>query len=267
MPHTRHANPVTLRVRDITHMQFYAYRLASREGFSRIHSSRKLFLQYVLDAYLTVEGNRLEYIRQNQATIRAETYQGLLDFVEADVDPMDNTRPRQAGVRIVLPSSFLGGARYMQQQYNDAMAMVGRFGKPDFFITMTANPKWPDILAALPAGHEANFRPDIESRVFNLMTLEIEKDYNVNHVLGVTKCDLGNAEFQKTGHPHKHGLQTLRDQDKPLNAQDIDRTICAELPDPVTQPELYKIVTKYAILFLIFTITFKQLIFSNNLGA
>ena len=49
------------------------------------------------------------------------------------------------GKRIILPSSFMGGAKYQHQLYQDAMAIVRRFGKPDFFITFTCNPGWREI--------------------------------------------------------------------------------------------------------------------------
>ena len=42
----------------------------------------------------------------------------------------------------------------MQQNYLDAMTIVKTFGKPDLFITMTANPKWPEIRDNLRAGEE-----------------------------------------------------------------------------------------------------------------
>jgi Helitron helicase-like domain at N-terminus len=33
----------------------------------------------------------------------------------------------------------------MEQEYQNAMTLVGKFSKPDLFITFTANPKWPEI--------------------------------------------------------------------------------------------------------------------------
>lgn len=36
------------------------------------------------------------------------------------------------GEKIILPSSFPGSTRYFTEHYEDAMAIVRRFGKPDF---------------------------------------------------------------------------------------------------------------------------------------
>ena len=52
--------------------------------------------------------------------------------------------------------------------YLDAMALPRRFGKPDLFVTMTANPTWPEITASLPAGSHWQHHPDIVARVFLL---------------------------------------------------------------------------------------------------
>ena len=49
------------------------------------------------------------------------------------------------GIKTVLPASFHGSDRYMQQQYQDAMAVVRQFRKPDLFITVTCNPEWDEI--------------------------------------------------------------------------------------------------------------------------
>lgn len=66
---------------------------------------------------------------------------GLRDnLVAADVDF------GELGRRVVLPSGFTGGDRFMQQLFQDSMAIVRHFGKPTFFITFTANPHWPEIL-------------------------------------------------------------------------------------------------------------------------
>ena len=72
-----------------------------------------------------------------------------------------------AGRLVVLPASFVGGARYMAQCYQDSMALVRKFGKPTLFITMTCNPNWVEITREL-AGQAPNDRPDVIARVFRM---------------------------------------------------------------------------------------------------
>lgn len=66
--------------------------------------------------------------------------------------------------RVVLPGSFTGGPRFMQGLYQDAMALVRRLGKPDLFVTVTCNPKWPEITAATIPGQNAAERSDLIAR-------------------------------------------------------------------------------------------------------
>ena len=54
----------------------------------------------------------------------------------------------------------------MQQNYQDAMSIVRKFGKPDLFVTFTCNPKWREIFASLLYGQKPQDRPDIVARVF-----------------------------------------------------------------------------------------------------
>ena len=49
----------------------------------------------------------------------------------------------------MLPLSFTGGPRYQHQLYQDAMGIVHCFGKSDFFVTFTCNPRWQEITNAL----------------------------------------------------------------------------------------------------------------------
>lgn len=58
------------------------------------------------------EQDRLSFPRHNQATLRAELYQGIHDAMADDA-----ARPDSIGKRIVLPSSRIGSPRYMNQLY------------------------------------------------------------------------------------------------------------------------------------------------------
>ena len=90
----------------------------------------------------------------------------------------------QVGKQIILSSSFTGSTRYFQQLYQDAMAIVREFGKPDLFITVTCNPKWPEIKKELLPNQKASDRPNLIARVFKLKLEAITNDLFVKEVLG-----------------------------------------------------------------------------------
>jgi hypothetical protein len=54
----------------------------------------------------------------------------------------------------------------MAQNYQDAMSIVRKFGKPDLFVTFTCNPNWREIVSSLLYGQKPQDRPDIVARVF-----------------------------------------------------------------------------------------------------
>ena len=56
----------------------------------------------------------------------------------------------------------------MHEKAQDGLTYVRNFGSPDFFITMTCNPKWKEITENLFPGQSPKDRYDIVSRVFRL---------------------------------------------------------------------------------------------------
>ncbi|XP_065061666.1 uncharacterized protein LOC135688676 [Rhopilema esculentum] len=186
--------------------KFYAYRIACRDGFSTIHRAKLLFQQYLVDAYTKIEGNELTYIRTHQAQPRVESYQGLVDHIHRRAEAED----ANVGRIVILPSTFQGSPRNMQQNYQDAMTIVTKFGKPDIFLTMTANPNWPEVRENLLPHQTANDRPDVISRVFHLKLKELLCDLLERNVLGHVVAYVYTIELQKRGLPHAHMVVFLR---------------------------------------------------------
>ncbi|CAG8443187.1 16322_t:CDS:2 [Dentiscutata erythropus] len=67
----------------------------------------------------------------------------------------------EIGRHIILPSTFIDGPRDMYQRYQDAMALVQTYGKPDLFITITCNPWWNEIKSNLLPRQTPQDRPDL----------------------------------------------------------------------------------------------------------
>lgn len=127
-----------------------------------IQRSQRLFQEYIVDNYVKIEDARLTFLRTHQDKFRATKINLLKDAYAADADP------KLLGKRIVLPSSFVGSPRHMYQLYQDAMSIVRKLGKPDLFITITANPNWPEIKRELLSGQKPADRPDLIARQFRL---------------------------------------------------------------------------------------------------
>lgn len=218
--------------------QFYRYRLHTRSGErSTLFYGGRLFQQYVVDAFAACEATALDWIRKHQDKIRADVYQGLQDnLIHDDIDAA------ALGRRIVLPSSFTGGERFMQQLFQDSMAIVRHFGKPTFFITFTANPRWKDITEFLEQGQQPSDRPDLIARVFRLKVKQVLADLKKG-LFGPYQGHVYTIEYQKRGLPHMHLLLWLGSSARFLTPERIDQVICAELPPASWGSDLREIVT------------------------
>jgi hypothetical protein len=162
-----------------------------------------------------------------------DVLQGITDAV-AHGTPLKNL-----GKSTILPSSFTGGPRYMQQLYYDAIAIVRSHSKPDLFITMTCNPRWTEITENLAPGQTAQDRPDLVTRVFRLKLSALLEDILVNGILGRVVAHMYVTEFQKRGLPHAHILIIFAAADKLITPEDIDSIVLAQLLDQNLYPELY----------------------------
>ncbi|XP_020963329.1 uncharacterized protein LOC110264976 [Arachis ipaensis] len=212
----------TKKRKTISIREFFSYRIQMRlEGSSILLHSRRLFQQFLVDSYTMIESERLRYLRNNQPKLRVDKYNSLHEsLVRGEADAI------LSGQRIILPSSFTGGPRYMFNNCKDAFAICKYFGYPNYFITITCNPEWDEIKRLLHGtGLKAEDRPDIASRIFNVCTVE----------------------FQKRGLPHAHILLFMQPQYKPKSPDDIDSVISAEIPDKTNMPRLYAAVEKFMV--------------------
>ncbi|XP_076882563.1 uncharacterized protein LOC143531060 [Bidens hawaiensis] len=103
----------------VTMLEFFAYRIQDRPNtFSTMLNGRRLFQKILVDKYTMIEAQRLHFMRGKQHELRCDTYQSL-----RGMQSVGNTDVSTAGQRVILPSSFTGGARYMMQNYLDAMCL------------------------------------------------------------------------------------------------------------------------------------------------
>ena len=73
----------SMRNEGISLMKFYSHRLSVRKNsFNQLLRFGNLTGQYIIDSYMMIEGERLEYLINNQTRIRAETYAGVHDFLQ-----------------------------------------------------------------------------------------------------------------------------------------------------------------------------------------
>lgn len=223
----------------LSQTDYVAYRIQHRPGeFSLLLHAGRLLQQYLVDMWAAADQNRLNYLRHHQQEIRAALYSGLVDAINRDLD-LNNI-----GQRLILPSSYTGGPRYMKQCLQDSLALARYYRRIDLFITVTCNPTWPEITRELFPGQTAADRPDLCARVFNMKKKAIIEELYQKGIFGKTVAYVFTIEFQKRGLPHMHILIFLSDDDKILTPNEIDTVIRAYWPDPNTEPKLFETVKR-----------------------
>ncbi|XP_071731261.1 uncharacterized protein [Rutidosis leptorrhynchoides] len=225
------------RPRKMTNM-YYSYQIHDRSGiYSLLLRMGRLFQQYVVTIYCSIELDRMDYIRKKQKDIRNDYLSGLYDAIN-----IGDQTGADVGSRTILPASFTGGPRYMYSRYLDALAICRVFGNPLFFITFTCNVKWPEIARYLrPFPHlTPSDRADIVARVFHVKVTEFVAFLKEEKSLGPYRGVLYTIEYQKRGLPHCHTLLWVYSAAADPITDHLDDYISAELPDP----ELIQLLTR-----------------------
>ena len=239
----RHTDKKTKRV---SPREFFCFHINMRSSNSDfLFRFGRLFQEWVCLAFTTMESQRLKFQRNNQSSLRADSYKNIREAINDRCPLTDKVtaddHDLKLGKRIILSSSYVGSPRWFNSKFQDGMAICRKFRKPDLFITFTCNPYWKEISRELREGETVQDRPDLVSRVFKLKKDQLLKDIVVGQIFGKVVAFLWVIEFQKRGLPHAHILVILKEDDRPTEDKDIDDMISAQLPP---DPELYPVNSK-----------------------
>ncbi|KAI5412414.1 hypothetical protein KIW84_057184 [Lathyrus oleraceus] len=120
-------------------------RLTIREWFAfRIHSIsneaqtilrlRRLYQQFLVDGFTMMELEKLRWFIKNQSKLKVGKYH-YLTYARSN----GHTHGAKTGKRVMLPSSYVGSRRCMDQLYFDEMATCSYVGFLDLFMKFTCN--------------------------------------------------------------------------------------------------------------------------------
>ncbi|KAH7544828.1 hypothetical protein FEM48_Zijuj01G0027600 [Ziziphus jujuba var. spinosa] len=165
------------------------------------------------------EGNGRMYNLPTIAEVAALVV-GDFETSPADRDIIVETQTEELKWINELNASYLGpqlpfgGARYMIQNYQYAMAICKWAGYPELFITLTCSPKWPEVVRFVESrGLKPEDRLDILCRIFKVKQDQLVKDLRQNKIFGKVKA-----------------------------REDIDKIISVEIPDEANDPEYYVVI-------------------------
>ena len=123
----------------------------------------------MVDAFVNVEEDHLDYVRANKKDLCVEVYKGIHEVVlKGDIEGSSTGK-------IIVPSSLTGSPCYMINNYQYAMAICRAYGNPSLFITFTCNVNWPEIQRELRKDriYKHEDKPDIITRVFRSKVIDM----------------------------------------------------------------------------------------------
>ncbi len=137
-----------------------------------------------------------------------------------------------------LPSSVHGSPHHMTALAKNALVLVSEFDWPHVFITLSCNPKWPEIVSQLLDAQTAFDSPDVTAAVFKSRLDQMKMNIrNGKYCDGHKPTYLFHMiEYQYRSLPHAHldvRLDDANDIDDP-NREDlinfVNRHFAAEMP-------------------------------------
>jgi hypothetical protein len=128
---------------------------------THIQECKQLALEFYCDIWAQNEARVASFhaLPSQQAKYRM----GRKCAIEDQIGNAGNTA--DSSIPLILPSSFVGSAKWYHMLYLDALTLPQRYHCPDLFVTFTCNPKWPEIQRNLPQGHCYRDHPDLVARV------------------------------------------------------------------------------------------------------
>ena len=234
-PDVQNATRTRGKRQKISQLDSYSSLLHVRHNqFNDVLAGGMLTQQYMVDSYVKIESNWVNYLRVHQSNLHVKRYKGLTDYLNNRADRESLTMV----TAVILPSSFIGSPSAQKHNYQGALCITGKFKQPTLFLTMTCNPKWPEIFGNLLPGKTAADRPDLVPRVFNLKLKALIADIEKGQIFGQVVARIHVIEFQKRDLPHCHMLIWIRDEGVPKTE---------EIPDKETNSKLHVMVMPHLI--------------------
>jgi hypothetical protein len=180
--------------RKVSLLDWIRHLIMHRDIPTHLQRCEKLSLEFYCDIYAQHEARQASFHKspRQQALYRSSKFQAVYDQLQRD----DSSNLASLGRPVILPSSFVGSPRYYQQLYLDALTLPHRYHKPDLFITMTCNPHWGEITAAIPSNSHWRHHPDIVARVFMMKFASVLAEITVSQIFGPVLAFVWRIEWQ-----------------------------------------------------------------------
>ena len=226
---------------DLTLLQYLQIHIYQNPALCTYGRLGQVYLLHMYVRYRRLQAEQTMRITQvyNSTQRRLVRYHQL---VEAR-----NEEPTIIGRLACLPSSLPFTPANQREHISDLTALIVEYGPPDFFITMTANPLWPEVVSlARHKGIDSTrfySHADIVNKAFYRRNLDLRRFLAADFFRPVSpnrKQWLANRiEYQKRLNVHSHTLFRSGVCPGDMN---IDEVVTCAIPDE--ECELKELVTQ-----------------------
>ena len=198
--------------------------------------SGRLLGEYIVDMFSRWEDCNLKFQRQNNASNNRTV---MLSIKKKNLEKSKETNEKISGSRrTILGSSFTGSNRYKHKKSKQAMALANEDGIPHYFLTMTCNPQWREIVENLSPGQKASDRPDLIARVFKIKLDELIRCLKESDWCGSKATYIVyTIEEQEKGLLHVH-LIFRTQMAPPRTSEEILKVVQASVPQDRATKEM-----------------------------
>jgi hypothetical protein len=158
---------------------------------------------HVCDQRLSIIGNIRNQIMMGQTRERSVE---LTDQEQENRHAAGYTNPDVPKKESYLPGSAHGSPRHIAALARSALALVSEWGCHHVFLTLTCNPRWPEILSQLHDGQTAFDCQDVTTDVFKSRQNLMKKNIRNGKYFGGREITytFHVIEYQFCGLPHAH---------------------------------------------------------------
>ena len=163
-----------------------------------------------------------------------------------------NLDPNLLGYCIVLLSSFFGKNHFINQYYQDLIAIIYKYSHLSIFIIFTANLKQDKITYKLLPSQTAIDRPNLVTRIFYIKITHLLYNLKRKQIFGQYYGSIQTIKYQKQGLPYLYLLLFLypHDRNRLLNLAIINYFISTKLLQLEDNPTSY--LTKIIKLIIVY---------------
>ena len=139
----------------------------NEKRFNQLMYFDRFFQHFVVDIFIYIELNNLNWVRINQSQLRVDLYSEIMNCLSEKVELIDINKKI-----IILLFNHVNDFKYMKIKEQNALTLIRKYDKFIYFIIFTCNSNWEKFYRDLLKRISIKIRSNLTTRVFQLKLKE-----------------------------------------------------------------------------------------------